>query len=72
MILIEDKDAGMSDVANHDDVQAIDELKTAYDKVTREMRKVIHGQEEVIEKLLICIFAQGHGLLMGVPGLAKL
>ena len=61
----------MSDVANQDDVQAIDELKASYDKIVSEMKKVIHGQEDVIEKLLICIFAQGHGLLMGVPGLAK-
>ena len=61
----------MSDVATQDDVKAIDDLKTAYDQITREMKKVIHGQEDVIEKLLICIFAQGHGLLMGVPGLAK-
>lgn len=61
----------MSDAANQDDVKAIDELKTTYDKITAEMKKVIHGQEDVIEKLLICIFAQGHGLLMGVPGLAK-
>ena len=61
----------MSDAANQDDVKAIDELKSTYDKITAEMKKVIHGQEDVIEKLLICIFAQGHGLLMGVPGLAK-
>ncbi|MCM8535238.1 MAG: AAA family ATPase [Lentisphaeraceae bacterium] len=61
----------MSDVANQDDVQAIDELKASYDRIVSEMKKVIHGQEDVIEKLLICIFAQGHGLLMGVPGLAK-
>jgi MoxR-like ATPase len=35
------------------------------------MRKVKHGQEEVIDRLLISIFARGHSLLMGVPGLAK-
>ncbi len=35
------------------------------------MRKVIDGQEEVIDRILISIFARGHSLLMGVPGLAK-
>ncbi len=54
-----------------DDVAAIDELRNAYQAVCNELRKVIHGQEQVIEKLMICIFARGHGLLMGVPGLAK-
>lgn len=61
----------MSATNTHDDVQAIEELKISYDKVKNELKKVIHGQEEIIEQLLICIFAQGHGLLMGVPGLAK-
>ena len=61
----------MTEVANQDDVKAIDELKSAHAKIMSEMKKVIHGQEDVIERLLICIFAQGHGLLMGVPGLAK-
>ena len=61
----------MTEVTNQDDVKAIDELKESHAKIMGEMKKVIHGQEDVIEKLLICIFAQGHGLLMGVPGLAK-
>jgi MoxR-like ATPase len=59
------------EITNQDDVKAIDELRQAHSKIFAEMRKVIHGQEDVIEKLLICIFSQGHGLLMGVPGLAK-
>lgn len=61
----------MTEVANQDDVKAIDELKASHARIMSEMKKVIHGQEDVIERLLICIFAQGHGLLMGVPGLAK-
>ncbi|MFZ2654747.1 MAG: AAA family ATPase, partial [Victivallales bacterium] len=36
-----------------------------------EMAKVIHGQNDVIEKMMICILSRGHSLLMGVPGLAK-
>jgi MoxR-like ATPase len=54
-----------------DDVAAIDELREAFGKVRTEMARVIQGQGDVIERLLICILARGHGLLMGVPGLAK-
>jgi MoxR-like ATPase len=53
------------------DVAAIDELRDLYQKVRAEIGKIIIGQDEVIEKLLICICSRGHGLLMGVPGLAK-
>jgi MoxR-like ATPase len=54
-----------------DDVAAIDELSSDYQRLRTEMAKVIHGQDQVIENMLICILAQGHSLLMGVPGLAK-
>lgn len=53
------------------DVQAIDELRDLYTRLKRELGRVIVGQEEVIERLAICLFARGHALLMGVPGLAK-
>ncbi|MHC1766024.1 MAG: AAA family ATPase [Verrucomicrobiia bacterium] len=53
------------------DVAAIDQLRTLYEKLRSEVAKVIIGQDEVIERLLICILARGHALLMGVPGLAK-
>jgi MoxR-like ATPase len=58
-------------IDNKSDVAAIDELRETYIKIKKEMSKVIHGQEDVIEKLIICILSGGHGLLMGVPGLAK-
>ena len=54
-----------------DDVAAIDELRGAYDRLAAELGKVIVGQKDVIEQLCICLFARGHALLMGVPGLAK-
>lgn len=54
-----------------DDVTAIDELRTAYEKLRKELSKIIVGQDAVIEQLSICLFARGHSLLMGVPGLAK-
>src|SRR3989442_285453 len=53
------------------DVAQIDELRDLYKKMRAELARVIIGQEDVLEKLLICIFARGHALLMGVPGLAK-
>ncbi|MEO1998838.1 MAG: AAA family ATPase [Planctomycetaceae bacterium] len=54
-----------------DDVAAIDELRLNYQRMAEELGKVIVGQQAVIEQLAICLFAQGHALLMGVPGLAK-
>ena len=54
-----------------DDVAAVDELGQKYQQLKTELGKVIIGQEAVIEELAICLFARGHGLLMGVPGLAK-
>ncbi len=56
----------------HDnDVQAVQKLNDAYQQITSELAKVIVGQQQVIEELLIAMFARGHCLLMGVPGLAK-
>ena len=46
-------------------------LARAYDGLREQMAKVIVGQDEVIEELLIALFSRGHCLLEGVPGLAK-
>ncbi len=54
-----------------DDVEAIDELRDIYRQLKAELARIIVGQEAVIEQLAICLFARGHALLMGVPGLAK-
>jgi MoxR-like ATPase len=54
-----------------DDVQAIDRMRTAYARLRQELARAIVGQHNVIEQLSICLFARGHALLMGVPGLAK-
>jgi MoxR-like ATPase len=54
-----------------DDVAGIDRLRSVHDRLRRELGRVIIGQEGTIEKLVICLFARGHALLMGVPGLAK-
>ncbi|HTN76517.1 MAG TPA: MoxR family ATPase [Pirellulaceae bacterium] len=50
---------------------ALSNLKGAFATVRKELSKVIVGQDQVIEQLLIAIFSQGHCLLEGVPGLAK-
>lgn len=54
-----------------DDVAAVEELQKTYAALKSELGKVIIGQDQVIENLAICLFARGHALLMGVPGLAK-
>jgi MoxR-like ATPase len=60
-----------AEAASPDDLKALENLKAAYSSVRSELAKVIVGQEEVVEQILIAIFAQGHCLLEGVPGLAK-
>src|SRR3954454_17222281 len=54
-----------------DDLQAVQRLSEAFRRITAELGKVIVGQQQVIEELLISMFARGHCLLVGVPGLAK-
>jgi MoxR-like ATPase len=53
------------------DLSAIERLNDGYRRIRKEMAKSIVGQERVLEELLIAIFARGHCLLVGVPGLAK-
>jgi len=60
-----------TDQMHADDVAAIDELRQGYEQMCTELGRIIVGQQSVIEQLAICLFAQGHALLMGVPGLAK-
>ena len=56
---------------NNDDLQAVAELNEAYRLITEQLGRVIVGQQKVIEELLVAMFARGHCLLVGVPGLAK-
>jgi len=53
------------------DLEAVQRLNQARERITGELRKAIVGQDEVIEQLLTALFAGGHVLLVGVPGLAK-
>src|SRR5467141_3648688 len=53
------------------DLAAADKLKAAYKSLCQQLARVIVGQEDVIEELLIALFSRGHCILEGVPGLAK-
>lgn len=56
---------------SQDDLALLNSLKGAFAEVKKELGKVIVGQSDVVDQLLIAIFSQGHCLLEGVPGLAK-
>lgn len=56
---------------NISDVEAIRSLKEAKDRIEMEMAKRIVGQRDIIEKILVSLFCEGHSLIIGVPGLAK-
>lgn len=53
------------------DVTAVSQLVSKYNALRSEIKKVIVGQDEVVEQVLLAIFSGGHALLIGVPGLAK-
>jgi MoxR-like ATPase len=53
------------------DRQALERLRTAHETMRQELSKVIVGQTDVVDQLLMAIFSRGHCLLVGVPGLAK-
>jgi MoxR-like ATPase len=53
------------------DVEALDALRDKYNELKKEISKVIYGQDEVINQVLVSMFSRGHVLLVGVPGLAK-
>ncbi len=53
------------------DIETVKKLNLAREKIEQQISKVIIGQKEVIEQIMICLLASGHGLIIGVPGLAK-
>jgi MoxR-like ATPase len=55
----------------HDDIELVSRLAEARSQILEQIRRRIVGQGQVIDLLLIALFARGHGLLVGVPGLAK-
>src|SRR5438045_5935455 len=62
----------MNDVVNGETaVAAAEAAAAAFKKVREGIGRVIFGQEDVVEQTLVTVLAGGHGLLIGVPGLAK-
>jgi MoxR-like ATPase len=58
-------------VTNHKDVELLENLAVSHQRIKDQIARVIVGQNEVIEDLLISLLCRGHCLLVGVPGLAK-
>ncbi|MBE3123449.1 MAG: MoxR family ATPase [Planctomycetes bacterium] len=58
-------------IAQKDDLEAVKSLNAAYKKMAEQVGRVIVGQSDVVEQVLVAIFCRGHALLVGVPGLAK-
>jgi MoxR-like ATPase len=56
---------------SNEELASVDKLQKAFVDLKNELSKVIVGQHEVVEELLIALFCKGHCLLVGVPGLAK-
>lgn len=61
----------MKDNATKDDVQLVEKLNETVQKIKQEIGKVIIGQDNIIDQLIISLLSKGHCLLIGVPGLAK-
>jgi MoxR-like ATPase len=54
-----------------DEGEALEKFAESYSIINQEIKKVIIGQQEIIDQLLVALFSRGHCLLVGVPGLAK-
>src|SRR5579884_3452343 len=67
----EPNSAATADNLDQNDMEAISRLRDAFNNIRRQLGRVIVGQDQVIEELLIALFSRGHCILEGVPGLAK-
>ena len=61
----------MTDQKNADDVQTVEQLAHSVKQIKHEIAKVIIGQDQIVNDLLVSLLSRGHCLLVGVPGLAK-
>ena len=61
----------MSTTAEELDLAELEELRSAHQQIREQIARQIVGQDEVVDQLLIAVFARGHCILEGVPGLAK-
>ena len=58
-------------VADSDELALVEKMRDHADRIRREVGKVIVGQRDVLDQVLMCILANGHALLIGLPGMAK-
>ena len=68
---VKDFQPGTADLKKLNDAEAVEALKESREKIEQEIRKVIIGQKQIVDELMISLFARGHCLLIGIPGLAK-
>ncbi len=54
-----------------DDLKMVDVLRQGRDALQKEIAKVVIGQKDVVDQILMALFCRGHALMVGVPGLAK-
>ena len=59
------------EIENQDDIALVKRMQDGRDQIVAEIKKVIVGQDDIIDELLIALFGGGHVLVTGVPGLAK-
>jgi MoxR-like ATPase len=64
-------DAAASDIAAASPEEAVERVRGAFESLRGEISKVVVGQDDVVRELLMCLFCEGHALVVGVPGLAK-
>ncbi|MCA9737563.1 MAG: AAA family ATPase, partial [Gemmatimonadetes bacterium] len=62
---------GTATLDSVDDVALADRMKAGRERILSELRKLIVGQDDVIDQVLLTLFVGGNSLLLGVPGLAK-
>ena len=65
------KSAAPGMMASAEDLKLVEQMRQSMDAIRKEVGKVIIGQEDVLNEILMCIIAGGHALLIGLPGLAK-
>ena len=65
------RDATRIDLDSPDDVALADRMNDGRDKIVAELQKAIVGQDDVVNEVLLTLFAGGNSLIVGVPGLAK-
>jgi MoxR-like ATPase len=68
---MQEQKEGVVTMEKEDDVALADKMKVGREQIVSELRKLIVGQQEVIDQVLLSLFVGGNSLLVGVPGLAK-